>query len=444
MKDELYNKVLGTIRRHRLFLPDEKVLVAVSGGADSVALLRILLRTGCHCEVAHCNFHLRGEESDRDERFVRDLCRAHSLRLFVEDFDTASYAREKGVSIEMAAREQRYAYFEKLRSELRFDKIAVAHHRDDNVETMLLNLVRGTGLKGLGGMHYRNGAVVRPLLDVSREELELYLSEIGQSFVTDSTNLEADVARNKIRLEVLPMLKALNPSVADALQEAIRHAQDAYVLYRVAVDEMKARVFDGRRIDMAALRGVPAAPTVLFELLSPYGFNGAQAEEIWEQMDGGAGKVYQSAEWRLLRDRDSWVLERKDEPYECLCPVLPLEGFVRVAPDLAFSIRRVHRGPDFSIPTDKGTACLDLEKLEYPITVRRVETGDRFTPLGMKGTKLVSDFLTDCKKSVFEKERQLVVCSGGKIAWLVGERIDDRYRIGDDTTRMLVVQAVKD
>lgn len=444
MKDELYNKVLGTIRRHRLFLPDEKVLVAVSGGADSVALLRILLRTGCHCEVAHCNFHLRGEESDRDERFVRDLCRAHSLRLFVEDFDTASYAREKGVSIEMAAREQRYAYFEKLRSELRFDKIAVAHHRDDNVETMLLNLVRGTGLKGLSAMHYRNGAVVRPLLDVSREELELYLSEIGQSFVTDSTNLEADVARNKIRLEVLPMLKALNPSVADALQEAIRHAQDAYVLYRVAVDEMKARVFDGRRIDMAALRGVPAAPTVLFELLSPYGFNGAQAEEIWEQMDGGAGKVYQSAEWRLLRDRDSWVLERKDEPYECLCPVLPLEGFVRVAPDLAFSIRRVHRGPDFSIPTDKGTACLDLEKLEYPITVRRVETGDRFTPLGMKGTKLVSDFLTDCKKSVFEKERQLVVCSGGKIAWLVGERIDDRYRIGDDTTRMLVVQAVKD
>ena len=239
------------------------------------------------------------------------------------------------------------------------------------------------------------------------------------------------------------MLKALNPSVADTLQEAIRHAQDAYVLYRVAVDEMKARVFDGRRIDMAALRGVPAAPTVLFELLSPYGFNGVQAEEIWEQMDGGAGKVYQSAEWRLLRDRDSWVLERKDEPYECLCPVLPLEGFVRVAPDLAFSIRRVHRGPDFSIPTDKATACLDLGKLEYPITVRRVETGDRFTPLGMKGTKLVSDFLTDCKKSVFEKERQLVVCSGGKIAWLVGERIDDRYRIGDDTTRMLVVQAVK-
>lgn len=443
-KGLLYDKVVRTIARENLMVPEDRVLVALSGGADSVALLLLLLQTGCHCEAAHCNFHLRGEESDRDEKFVRTLCRSLSVRLYVENFDTVAYAREKGISIEMAARDLRYAYFEKLRTDLGFDRIAVAHHRDDNVETLLLNLIRGTGLKGLTAMQYRNGRVIRPLLDASRTEIEQYLAEAGQEYVTDSTNGIPDVARNKIRLELLPMLRALNPSADDTLQETIGHLKDAYSLYRVAVEAMKRRICtDGRRIDMKALRDVPAPRTVLYETLAAYGFNSTQAGEIYDQMGGGPGKVYESEGWRLLRDRDAWMLERKGEPYECLCSVLPLEGFVQIAPGLTFSIRRMHYGQDFALPRDKATACLDLGKLEYPITVRRAEEGDRFTPLGMSGTKLVSDYLTDIKKSVFEKERQLVVCSGGHIAWLVGERIDDRYRIDGDTSRVLVIQALK-
>ena len=443
-KGLLYDKVVRTIARENLMVPEDRVLVALSGGADSVALLLLLLQKGCRCEAAHCNFHLRGEESDRDEKFVRTLCRSLSVRLYVEDFDTVAYAREKGISIEMAARDLRYAYFEKLRTDLGFDRIAVAHHRDDNVETLLLNLIRGTGLKGLTAMKYRNGRVIRPLLDASRTEIEQYLAEAGQEYVTDSTNGIPDVARNKIRLELLPMLRALNPSADDTLQETIGHLKDAYSLYRVAVEAMKRRICtDGRRIDMKALRDVPAPRTVLYETLAAYGFNSTQAGEIYDQMGGGPGKVYESEGWRLLRDRDAWMLERKGEPYECLCSVLPLEGFVQIAPGLTFSIRRMHYGQDFAFPRDKATACLDLGKLEYPITVRRAEEGDRFTPLGMSGTKLVSVYLTDIKKSVFEKERQLVVCSGGHIAWLVGERIDDRYRIDGDTSRVLVIQALK-
>ena len=258
------------IREHQLVEPDDKILVALSGGADSVALLLVLLQAGFHCEAAHCNFHLRGKESDRDEKFVRDLCRSQSIRLHTKDFDTMAYAREKGISIEMAARELRYGYFEELRTDWRFDKIAVAHHRDDNVETLLLHLVRGTGLKGLTGMRYRNGYV---MLDTSREEIERYLAGEGQSYVTDSTNLETEAVRNKIRLEFLPMMKTVNPSILDTLQDTIRHLEDAYTLYNIAVEDLKARICRNNRIDIQALKTIPAARTILFELLSAYGFN---------------------------------------------------------------------------------------------------------------------------------------------------------------------------
>ena len=198
----------------------------------------------------HCNFHLRGEESDRDEKFVRDLCRSRSIRLHTKDFDTAAYARQKGISIEMAARELRYGYFEELRADWRFDKIAVAHHRDDNVETLLLHLVRGTGLKGLTGMRYHNGYVIRPMLDTNRKEIERYLAGKGQPYVTDSTNLETEAVRNKIRLEFLPMLKTVNPSILDTLQGTIRHLEDAYTLYNMAVEDLKARICRNDRIDI--------------------------------------------------------------------------------------------------------------------------------------------------------------------------------------------------
>lgn len=441
--DILYNKVERAIRAEQLIQKDDSILVALSGGADSVALLMVLTHLGYRCEAAHCNFRLRGEESDRDEAFVRDLCAHRGVRLHVTSFNTKDYAREHGVSIEMAARDLRYAYFERLRREEGFDKIAVAHHRNDNVETLLLNLIRGTGLKGLTGMRPRNGYVIRPMLEVGRDEIEDFLTEAGQAYVTDSSNLEADVTRNKIRLNLLPEMKGINPAVSDSLHDTIRRLDDAYMLYTLGVERCKEQILCDGRINISRLQSVPAPRTVLFEILNGYGFNSAQVDEIYEQMHGTSGKVYESREWRLLRDRGSFELLRKGEAYQCLCHVLPLEGYVQVAPDCAFIIRRAHYDEHFTIPRTADTVCLDVDKLEYPITIRLAEEGDRFVPFGMDGAKLVSDYLTDRKKTLFEKERQLVVCSGERIAWLVNERADNRFRVDEHTLHVLLIQAVR-
>ena len=440
-KEKIYHTVMSCIKEHDLMKSGDRVLVAVSGGADSVALLLVMIQAGYSCEAVHCNFHLRGEESDRDEAFVRTLCRKCSVRLHVKHFDTVGYADRHGVSIEMAARDLRYAYFEELREERRMDWIAVAHHRNDNVETLLLNLIRGAGLKGLTGMSYRNGYVVRPMLDVPREDVELYLNAKGQDYVTDSTNLETEAVRNKIRLNVLPMLQTINPGIMETLHETILHLNDAYTLYGMKLDELKRRVRHGHRIDIGELCALPASPTVLYELLSEYGFNSSQVDDVYQHLYGEPGKVYESAEWRLLRDRESLVLGRKDEKCECLCKVLPLQGVVQVTQDYMFTIRREHFHRDFKIPRGRDVVCMDLDKMEYPITVRLAGKGDRFVPFGMKGQKLVSDYLTDVKKNLFEKERQLVVCSGDNIAWLVNERPDNRFRIEEGQTKhVLLIQ----
>lgn len=416
------------------------VLVALSGGADSVALLHVLRALDFPVEAVHCNFELRGAESDRDEAFVRSLCRRLGVELHVTHFRTRQHARRNGISVEMAARELRYAYFDRLRQERRAGCVAVAHHRDDNVETLLLNLVRGTGIHGLTGMAPRNGHVVRPLLGVSRADVEAYLAELGQDYVTDSTNLQDEVQRNKIRLNILPQLGEINPAVADTLQATAMRLAGVAAYYDWAIERARQRVCRDGGIDKEALRNEPAPQALLYEILSGKGFNPAQISEIYEHMDGEPGRVYESDSWRLLRDRDALLLRSKADRFECLCPVLPLQGTVRVAPGITFVIRREAVGPGFDVPRQKHTACFDVEKLAFPLTVRRVQEGDRFVPFGMKGSRLVSDFLTDAKKSLFDKERQLVVCSGDRIAWLVGERPDDRFRLDEHTRYAMILK----
>lgn len=439
-REHFVQRVSETIEHYHLLQSGEKILVALSGGADSVALLRVLLELGYTCVAVHCNFHLRGEESMRDENFVRALCRNYKVRLYVKDFDTTGYAKTHGVSIEMAARELRYAYFEEILRLEGIAKVAVAHHRDDNIETLLLNLVRGTGIKGLCGMaHYRD-SVIRPLLDVSRDDILGYLETIDQNYVTDSSNLENDVKRNKIRLDVLPLLKTLNPSVAETLQEEMTHFTDTCALYEWSIDYFKARIVHDNIIDLDALNRTPAPRTLLYELLSQYGFNSAQISDITNHSEGLSGKVYESESWRLLRDRQTLQLKAKSDIPKCLCNVLPLEGVVQITPDMTFVISRQRYYADFVIPRDKKTVCLDLGKVQFPLTIRLVESGDRFVPFGMKGSKLVSDYLTDIKKTVFEKERQFVVCSGDDIAWLVGERPDERFRVDANTERILMIR----
>lgn len=433
-------KVKNCIARHELLGREHPVLVALSGGADSVALACVLQDLGYKIEAAHCNFCLRGAESDRDEAFVTDFCQRRKIVLHRRCFSTHAYAHEHHVSIEMAARTLRYDFFEQLLQERELDCVAVAHHREDNTETVLLNLLRGTGIRGLRGIQYRNGKVVRPLLDVSRQEIEDYLAECHQDYVTDSTNLQDEVQRNKIRLNVMPRMREIYPNADESIHQGARRLSDAFRIYEYGMDLLMQQVVHGNRILLEELNRTPAPETVLYEILSRMDFNPAQVAAIYEQQGGESGKVYESATHRLLRDREALVFEKKAVRPVRLEKVLPLEGIMRVTDDVTFLISRSSYSSGGPLPREKNVICMDLDKVEFPLVVRMPQTGDRFMPFGMKGMKLVSDFLTDLKKNVFEKERQLLVCSGDKIAWVVGERPDDRFRVTEHTRHILRIQ----
>ena len=417
------------IEENNLFALNGKVLVALSGGADSVALLRVLIDLGYTCECAHCNFHLRGEESDRDEQFVRSLCQEHQIPLHVKHFETESYAKEKQISIEMAARELRYAWFEDLRHETQAMVIAVAHHRDDSVETFLLNLIRGTGINGLKGIQAKNGNIVRPLLETSREDILNYLDFLKQDYVTDSTNLQDEYMRNKIRLNLLPMMKDMNPSIMESIQDTAQKLDDAAKIYNQNRKEiLEISIQENNKEYILPIQTIlnDLAPlTLLHEWLVKYQFNSSQIKDIYQCLkQEQSGKRFISNEWELLRDRESLILRHSQE-----------EAYI---PEI--SIETIEINNDFVLVKDKHIACLDADKVTLPLEIRKWKKGDKFTPFGMKGKKNVSDYLTDNKFSLFQKENQYVACSEGKLVWLIGERTDDRFKITDKTQRALILK----
>ena len=395
-----------------LEVKDGKILVAISGGADSVALLCALLEQG-HSPTAalHCNFQLRGEESERDEQFVVTLCKRLNVPLYIKRFDTLEYAQHKGISIEMAARELRYEWFEEQREILHADYIAVAHHREDQAETVILNLIRGTGIRGLAGMHAENGHIIRPLLSVSKQEILEYLKEIGQDFVTDSTNLERDAIRNRIRLDLIPMLQSINPQAVEHIADTAHWIAEALPYYLKGIQNSEG-----------------ITPTTLHEQLREYGFNAAQEQNIMVHIQGQPGAIFESQTHRLLRNRNGFILKSKDEtelPPVLYGQIIEMEdalGFIKKSPLL----------PEY--------AYIDADKIKFPLILRHPKTGDRFRPFGMKqGTRLISDFLTDQKLSLFDKQSQWLVCSEDNIIWVKGLRIDHRYRVTEKTHRILIL-----
>jgi tRNA(Ile)-lysidine synthase len=424
-------RVSRFIDQQQLLHRGDSVIVALSGGSDSVALLLMLCRLGYHCIAAHCNFHLRGEESDRDETFVTDLCHRQQVNLEITHFDTRKYALDHHLSIEMAARELRYDWFEQLYAKYDVAAIAVAHHRDDSIETILLNLIRGTGINGLCGIRPHNGHVVRPLLCLSRKDIIDYLNYCGQSFVTDSTNLQDEYTRNKIRLRLLPLMEEINPSVRDTLQQTAEYLYGASLVYNKGIAEGKERVMKGNNISIQALMNEPSPKSLLFELLHPLGFNSAQVGGVFDAISGQAGKQFKSENYLLVKDRDLLLIS---ERHSC--------NFVEKAP-FELSYEEQAYTASFKIPRDAEAACFDADKLAGPFTLRKWERGDKFVPFGMKGKKLVSDFLTDCKRSVIQKDEQWVLCSGDTIVWIVGLRTDNRFRVDSTTQRVLIVRIAK-
>ena len=457
----IINSFVDRVRRfasvHELFVYGGKYIVALSGGADSVSLLFVLKHLehelGIGVEAAHCNFHLRGAESVRDEEFCKQLCDRLSVPLHLIHFDTQAYADLHRVSIEMAARDLRYGYFENLRRDIEAQDICVAHHRDDSVETVLLNLVRGTGLRGLRGIQPRNGNIIRPLLSLSREDIVRYLDALGESYVTDSTNLHNDVKRNKIRLDVMPLLRKLNPSVSQSIFESSLRVGEALKVFDEAMKRSIADVTATSPphhlttspphhlvISVERLKQQPSPEYTLHEILSSYGFTSAQIELIYGSLDTcSAGKIIASDSHELAFDRGSLLVQPRTNVADSARSMrIPETGTYVFSDSLKIKVAAEDCGDDYVPSRAADCVCLDASDIKFPLTLRHIEQGDRFVPFGMNGMKLVSDYLTDRKKNVFEKRAQLVVTDAQqRIVWLVGERTDNRFRISKETSKAL-------
>lgn len=424
------------IEEHQLLSPADRHIVAVSGGADSVCLLLVLKQLGYHVEAAHCNFRLRGAESDRDEQFVKSLCQENDVPFHVIHFDTKSYAILHQVSIEMAARQLRYQYFEQLRQDIGAADICVAHHQDDSAETVLLNLLRGTGIHGLCGIKPRNGHVVRPLLCVNRRQIEGWLDGQHQPYVTDSTNLVADVVRNQLRLNVLPELRKICANATDSILLTAQHVSEACRVYDAAMSDALTRLVTDDGISIEALLAEPSPESVLYEWLQPHGFTSAAVRSIYQALPHiQSGREWVSDTHLLFSHLGRLVIA----PHEAQRPTLRIPETGTYIYDETAKFR-ITRRPGHEISRQPQVACLDAAKVGFPLCVRPVRTADRFRPFGMKGTKLVSDFLTDRHLSILERRRQLVVTdSADRILWLVGQRPDADFCVSSTTRQVLQI-----
>ncbi len=432
---------LRNCKEKQLFTSGQKVLLAVSGGIDSMVLLYLFEKSGFDYGIVHCNFQLRGNESDGDEEFVKREVLIHGVPAFFQTFDTREYAQINGISIEMAARELRYEYFEKIRKENNYDFIATAHHSDDLIETFFLNLSRKTGIKGLTGIKDKTGHIIRPLLFAGRNEIEAFAAENYIEFREDSTNSEVIYQRNFLRHKILPLFTELNPSFKKNVLASIENLRDAENVYAGYFDSEKLKAVknagDSLIIDIDTLQQSAYPKLLLLEILTAYGFNPTVVDEVFQSLESDSGKQFFSKTHRLVKDRDKLFVS---PVYENGNKIYYIEaGDIELFQPFDMNIEK-HAATDFKIRKEKNFACLDLDKLQFPLLIRKWQQGDYFQPLGMTGLKKVSDFFIDEKIPLHQKENAWLLCSGEKIVWIMGQRIDNRFKITTKTKNILQIE----
>lgn len=442
-------QVHENICRYNLLNDSQSVIVALSGGADSVALLSVLVSLGYRCVAAHCNFHLRGDESNRDESHAVALAQQMGLKCEVTHFDVSAYESQYGVSTEMACRELRYEWFEQLRQKYDAQAIAVAHHRDDDVETMFLNLLRGSGIAGAAGMKWKNGYVVRPMLNLSRMNIEEYINSKGLSYVIDSTNLENEYKRNRLRNEVLPVLNKYFPGADEMLAKSLGHLKEHRAIYCNAIDEAIMRYKQDDVIKLSELIAEYVSPTtLLFEILNPLGFNISQVENIIKAVDDTGRKFYAS-QWIAVVNRGDLLLtpndafSRAEEVFVIDLRELKREKRTLDLSHLPLKLRVNLITLDEFSPVKDGTEIyLDANALDLSskLVLRRWREGDRIAPFGMKGTKKISDIFSDAKLSLAQKNDMWILEHNGSILWVVGLRASRHFAINDATTHILCIK----
>lgn len=439
----MISQVQEYISHHKLLSKDSKVIVGLSGGPDSMVLIHILLQLGYECIAAHCNFHLRGEASDKDAEFVNKWCEEQNVPLNTVSFDTQAYASQNKISIEMAARNLRYNWFEKIRKEHQADAIAIAHHEDDSVETILINLIRGTGIKGLTGIPNKNNYIVRPLLSITRSQIIEYLTNNKISYVTDHTNEEDIYTRNTLRLKVLPILESINPSVKNSIINTSNNLRETEKIYNGYIVDIIPSVFKNNQINIEQLKKTYSPQSLLFEILSPLGFTPSVIDDVSNNLDSIPGKIYLSKEYRLLKDRDHLIIsEIEAEEFDNDLFSIYADSQVLKTP-FPISIKKEKHNSEFKIQKRNTILQVDLDKLSFPLTLRKWKKGDWFIPFGMTGKKKLSDFFTDNKFNLIEKEATWVLTSEKEIVWVINHRVDNRFRITNETKSVFIMDTVK-
>ena len=442
------------IAKEKLFLKTDKILLTVSGGMDSIVMCELFHKAGLKFGIAHCNFQLRGDESEGDENFVEALAEKYKVQFHSVSFDTSAFAKKNKVSIQVAARQLRYQWFDEIREQFDYKYIATAHHKNDSIETFFINLVRGTGIAGLHGILPKQNHIIRPLLFSTREHIEVFAKKSKLKHREDSSNASDKYVRNKIRHQLIPLLKELNPNIEQTISEDIQRLSNTEKVYKKEIENKRSKIVKEDkstiRLSIKELKKLEPLEAYLFEFLYPIGFNSATVDEIISSLNSQSGKQFFSATHRLIKDREFLIIE----PHKVSSSKYQESGQKK---DANYSIKKNQKKisiEDFEIlfssiisknhklKVSDNFANIDFDKLEFPLEIRKWKKGDTFYPLGMKGKKKLSDFFIDKKLSIPQKENVWLLTSNNQIVWAIGLRMDERFKITHKTTKIYFVERV--